>query len=82
MTLPDSGSPILAAGLGLWLVLLAALPVVCEPWLNRSGLIALIILEASLSLALLAVKVRTRKTQRERRQMLAMRAAIQRGILY
>lgn len=82
MKLSDSGSPLLAAALGLWLVLLAAVPVACGPFLSRKGLIGVILLEAGLSLALLVVKVRTRKTYHEKRQVSAMRAAIERGILY
>lgn len=82
MKLDNSSSPILAAAMGLWLVLLAAVPVMCEPWLSRGGLIGVIVLEACLSMALLVVKVRTRKAQQERRQISAMRSAIERGILY
>jgi len=72
----------MVAAIGLWLAVLGALPLACAPWLGRRGLIGLLVLEAGLSMALLVVKVRNRKVQQERRQISAMRSAIERGILY
>ncbi len=71
----------MAAILGLWLVVLAAVPVLCQPWLSQRGLMALVTMEAALSLGLGVVRVRTRRAQQEKRQITAMRAAIERGIL-
>ena len=81
MKIPDSNSPIMVAA-GLWLIVLAALPLVCALWFSPPGLIGLIVLEAGLSLALLVVKMRNRKLQQERRLISAMRSALERGILY
>jgi hypothetical protein len=78
----DTNSTLMTAAVGIWLVVLTAVPVLCASWLSQGGLIALISLEAVLSMALLMVKVRARKAQQEKRQVSAIRAAIDRGILY
>lgn len=81
MNLQDTNSTLMTAAVGIWLVVLTAVPMLCASWLSQGGLIALICLEAALSMALLAVKVRARKAQQEKRQVSALRTAIDRGIL-
>ena len=81
MKITESGSSILTAALAVWLVVLAVVPLLCATWLSQAEMVGLMVLEAFLSLALLSVRVRARRTQQEKRQVSAMRSAIERGVI-